>query len=93
MHLPFDEKRNFVMSDWGRLTYAGPAGGDLNGRWPHSEIPSGLYVQVSELQKEVGELKRENAALRTMVLAMWDAPGMPGANATLAAFSELNESK
>lgn len=46
----------------------------------------GMYAKM---RKRIDELERRCAKLENMVLAMWDAPGMPGATAILREFDEI----
>ena len=55
--------------------------------WHDVNVAYGSHERLDEAEKEIAALREEVRQLREMVAAMWDAPGMPGANAAAAAFA------
>ncbi len=52
----------------------------------------GLVARIETLEQRLEEEQQERKRLEDMVLAMWDAPGMPGAQAEAEEFhSAKNE--
>jgi len=52
---------------------------------------AGVVIDGMDLLKEIEDLKRTVKQQQLLIEALWDAPGMPGANQRLAELEELEE--